>query len=110
MFQSPEISPASYDLALMNCPRPVLKVLGLGGGGCNAIERMMELELRGIDFIAANTDAQALKMNPAPTKILLGPQTTRGLGSVGTPPKGGQQPRKAGKRLPRRWPVQIWSS
>ena len=88
MFQSPEISPASYDLALMNCPRPVLKVLGLGGGGCNAIERMMELELRGIDFIAANTDAQALKMNPAPTKILLGPQTTRGLGSGGDPIKG----------------------
>ena len=88
MFQSPEISPASYDLGLMNCPRPVLKVLGMGGGGCNAIERMMELELRGIDFIAANTDAQALKINPAPTKILLGPTTTRGLGSGGDPSRG----------------------
>ena len=88
MFQSPVSSPASYDLALINCPHPVLKVLGLGGGGCNAIERMMELDLRGIEFIAANTDAQALKINPAPTKILLGPQTTRGLGSGGDPAKG----------------------
>ena len=88
MFQSPVSSPASYDLALINCPHPVLKVLGLGGGGCNAIERMMELDLRGIEFIAANTDAQALKNNPAPTKILLGPQTTRGLGSGGDPARG----------------------
>ena len=88
MFQSPLSSPASYDLALINCPHPVLKVLGLGGGGCNAIERMMELDLRGIEFIAANTDAQALNINPAPTKILLGPQTTRGLGSGGDPARG----------------------
>jgi cell division protein FtsZ len=88
MFQSPLSSPASYDLALINCPHPVLKVLGLGGGGCNAIERMMELDLRGIEFIAANTDAQALKINPAPTKILLGPHTTRGLGSGGDPARG----------------------
>jgi cell division protein FtsZ len=88
MFQSPVSSTASYDLALINCPHPVLKVLGLGGGGCNAIERMMELDLRGIEFIAANTDAQALNNNPAPTKILLGPQTTRGLGSGGDPARG----------------------
>jgi len=88
MFQSPVISSASYEPALINCPHPVLKVLGLGGGGCNAIERMMELDLRGIDFIAANTDAQALKTNPAPTKLLLGPQTTRGLGSGGDPSRG----------------------
>jgi cell division protein FtsZ len=88
MFQSPVSSPASYDLALINCPHPVLKVLGLGGGGCNAIERMMELDLRGVEFIAANTDAQALKNNPAPTRILLGPQTTRGLGSGGDPARG----------------------
>lgn len=88
MFQSQVTSPASYDPALIICPHPVLKVLGLGGGGCNAIERMMELDLRGIEFIAANTDAQALKLNPAPTKILLGPQTTRGLGSGGDPARG----------------------
>ncbi len=65
--------------------QPVLKVIGLGGGGCNAVERMMALQLRGIEFIAANTDAQALKSNPAPTRILLGPTVTRGFGAGGDP-------------------------
>jgi cell division protein FtsZ len=68
-----------------NIHRPVLKVLGLGGGGCNAVERMIELGLRGVDFIAANTDHQALKKNPAPIKIQLGPKLTRGLGAGGDP-------------------------
>lgn len=67
---------------------PVLKVLGLGGGGCNAVERMIELELNGIEFIAANTDHQALQKNPAPTKIQLGPHVTRGLGAGGNPSVG----------------------
>lgn len=67
---------------------PVLKVVGLGGGGCNAIERMMALEMGGVEFIAANTDAQALKNNPAPRRILLGPQSTRGCGAGGDPERG----------------------
>jgi cell division protein FtsZ len=68
--------------------QPVLKVIGLGGGGCNAIERMIELGMKGVDFIAANTDRQTLLSNPAPTKILLGPHVTRGLGAGGDPSKG----------------------
>jgi cell division protein FtsZ len=68
--------------------QPVLKVIGLGGGGCNAIERMMALQMRNIDFIAANTDAQALASNPAPTRILLGPRVTHGFGSGGDPSRG----------------------
>lgn len=68
--------------------KPVLKVLGLGGGGCNAVQRMIELGIRGVDFIAANTDHQALAKNPAPTKIQLGPRTTRGLGAGGDPKVG----------------------
>lgn len=64
---------------------PVLKVLGLGGGGSNAICRMMELGLNGVEFIAANTDHQALESNPAPVKIQLGPKVTRGLGAGGDP-------------------------
>jgi len=70
--------------------RPVLKVIGLGGGGCNAIERMMALEMGGVEFIAANTDAQALKSNPAPVHILLGPQSTGGFGAGGNPERGRQ--------------------
>lgn len=67
---------------------PILKVVGLGGGGCNAINRMIELGLSGVDYIAANTDAQALKSSLAPTKIQLGPHLTRGLGAGGDPTRG----------------------
>jgi cell division protein FtsZ len=66
----------------------VLKVLGLGGGGSNAVARMMELGLRGMEFIAANTDHQALQTNPADVKIQLGPKVTRGLGAGGDPAVG----------------------
>jgi cell division protein FtsZ len=64
---------------------PVLKIVGLGGGGCNAIERMMEFNLSRVEFIAANTDQQVLKKNSAPTKIQLGLKSTRGLGAGGDP-------------------------
>lgn len=68
--------------------QPVLKVIGLGGGGCNAINRMVELGITGVDFIGANTDHQALKACHAPTTIQLGPKITRGLGSGGNPAIG----------------------
>jgi len=68
--------------------QPCLKVLGLGGGGSNAINRMIELGLSGVEFIAANTDYQALQNCLAPTKIQLGPKTTRGLGAGGNPAIG----------------------
>lgn len=67
---------------------PCLKVLGLGGGGSNAINRMIELGLNGVEYIAANTDFQALQSCLAPTKIQLGPKTTRGLGAGGNPSIG----------------------
>jgi cell division protein FtsZ len=68
--------------------RPVLKVLGLGGGGGNAVNRMIELGIKGVDFIAANTDHQDLAANLAPSKIILGPKLTRGLGAGGDPKTG----------------------
>lgn len=67
---------------------PVLKVVGLGGGGQNAVDRMIELGLSGVDFIAANTDAQVLKNSLAPVKLQLGPKLTRGLGAGGDPSIG----------------------
>jgi len=67
---------------------PVLKVIGLGGGGQNAVDRMIELGLEGIDFIAANSDAQVLRTSLAPVKIQLGPKVTRGLGAGGDPEMG----------------------
>jgi cell division protein FtsZ len=68
--------------------RPSLKVLGLGGGGSNAVNRMIDMGLEGIDFIVANTDGQALQHSLAPIKIQLGPKTTRGLGAGGNPEIG----------------------
>lgn len=67
---------------------PNIKVIGLGGGGCNAVNRMIELGLSGVDFIGANTDFQALQTCLAPVKLLLGPQVTRGLGAGGKPEVG----------------------
>ena len=62
-----------------------IKVIGLGGGGSNAVDRMIQIGIQGVDFITANTDAQALENNEAPTKILLGSSATRGLGTGGDP-------------------------
>jgi cell division protein FtsZ len=68
----------------------VIKVVGVGGGGCNAINRMIDAGLRGVEFIAVNTDAQALLMNDAETKVHIGRDLTRGLGA-GSDPEIGQQ-------------------
>ncbi|MGD8586266.1 MAG: cell division protein FtsZ, partial [Chloroflexota bacterium] len=66
----------------------VIRVLGVGGGGSNAVDRMIEAGLRGVDFIALNTDAQALMRSAAPVRLRLGENTTRGLGSGGDPEIG----------------------
>jgi cell division protein FtsZ len=66
-----------------------IKVIGAGGGGCNAVDRMIQEKIRGIEFIAVNTDAQALVRSSAPVKIRIGDKLTKGLG-VGGDPRGGQ--------------------
>lgn len=68
--------------------KPVVKIIGLGGGGSNAVNRLIELGLQDVEFIAANTDTQALKQCLAPKKIQLGPKCTRGLGAGGNPKVG----------------------
>lgn len=84
-----EIKPQQLDQQFTDqLYQPVLKVLGLGGGGCNAVNRMIELGLSGVEFLAANTDAQALRSCLAATKIQLGPKSTRGLGAGGDPRVG----------------------
>jgi len=65
-------------------PNPAkIKVIGLGGGGCNAITRMVQEEIQGVEFIAMNTDAQAMALCEAPIRIQLGEKLTRGLGVGG---------------------------
>jgi cell division protein FtsZ len=68
----------------------VIKVVGVGGGGVNAVNRMIEAGLRGVEFIAMNTDAQALLMSDADLKLDIGRQLTRGLGA-GSDPEVGRQ-------------------
>ncbi len=67
-----------------------IKVIGVGGGGGNAINTMISCNINGVDFIVANTDVQALRMSKAPVKIQLGSQSTKGLGAGANPDVGKQ--------------------
>src|SRR3990172_2159313 len=65
-----------------------IKVVGVGGGGSNAVNRMIEQGMAGVEFIAINTDAQALLLSNAPRRVRIGDKLTRGLGAGGNPEKG----------------------
>ena len=65
-----------------------IKVIGVGGGGQNAVNRMLDEGIQGVEFIAANTDAQALALSKAPLRVRLGDKLTRGLGAGGDPEIG----------------------
>lgn len=88
MEVTPDISPVAQ-----------IKVLGLGGGGCNAINRMIKADLKGVDFIGVNTDAQALYHSEAATKINVGKATTRGLGAGGNPEVGKQAAEESSEEI-----------
>jgi cell division protein FtsZ len=65
-----------------------IRVVGVGGGGSNAVNRMVAEKVSGVDFVAVNTDAQALLLSNAPTRVRIGEKLTRGLGSGGDPQQG----------------------
>lgn len=65
-----------------------IKVIGVGGGGSNAVNRMIDEGIQGVEFISVNTDAQALLLSKAPTRVRLGDKLTRGLGAGGDPEVG----------------------
>lgn len=79
-----------YSLDSNNNMGAVIKVIGVGGAGGNAVNRMVDTGIKGVQFIAANTDVQALESSKAETKIQLGPKLTRGLGA-GSNPEIGQK-------------------
>src|SRR2546428_10380593 len=68
----------------------LIKVVGIGGGGANAVNRMIRAELMGVEFIAVNTDAPALFLSDAPHKLRIGDKINKGLGS-GAEPTGGRK-------------------
>lgn len=77
-----------------------IKILGLGGGGGNAIASMISLnQIQGVDFVAINTDAQALLTNPSPTKVQIGESITRGLGSGGDPEIGKKAAEESAQKI-----------
>src|SRR2546428_6009783 len=78
----------SFELEIDNTVSARLKVIGVGGAGGNAVNRMIGAGLRGVEFIVANTDMQALAQSLAPTRVQIGVATTRGLGSGGDPQTG----------------------
>lgn len=80
-------------------PNAVIRVIGVGGGGSNAVARMIASKVGGVEFIAVNTDAQALFHNQAGTKVNIGKGTTRGLGAGANPDIGLQSAKESSEEL-----------
>ena len=99
------IGPASTDEL-----RPKIMVIGVGGAGGNAIANMMQAQIEGVDFIVANTDAQALSNAIAEKRIQLGPDITGGLGAGARPKWARRQPKKPLRISKRRWMASICAS
>jgi cell division protein FtsZ len=88
----------------------VIKVVGIGGGGVNAVNRMIEVGLKGVEFIAINTDAQALLMSDADVKLDVGRELTRGLGAGANPDVGRKAAEDHRRRSRRSSRGPTWSS
>lgn len=76
-----------------------IKVVGVGGGGCNAINRMIDVGVQGVEYMAINTDAQALLLSNANTRVRIGDKLTRGLGSGGNPEVGRKAAEESAEEL-----------
>jgi cell division protein FtsZ len=76
-----------------------IKVVGVGGGGTNAVDRMIDEGLQGVEFVAVNTDAQALMLSKATTRVRVGEKLTRGLGSGGDPEMGRKATEESAEEL-----------
>lgn len=88
--------------------KPRISVIGVGGGGGNAVNNMIAQNLEGVDFIVANTDAQALAHSSASRKIQLGLETTQGLGAGARPEVGKMAAEEAKDEIEKSWKVPIW--
>ena len=83
-------------------------VVGVGGAGNNAVNRMVEEQIGGVEFIGVNTDKQALKLCKAPTAIQIGDKLTKGLGAGAKPEIGEKAAEESIEELKRQFRVQIW--
>ena len=87
-----------------------MKVIGVGGGGGNAVNRMIEEHLVGVEFVSVNTDAQALVSNKADIKVQIGKKLTRGLGAGPGPRSAARPSRRTAMRSSRRCRARTWCS
>ncbi len=93
---------ADFDNILFDMPKSqsnAIKVIGVGGGGSNAVNHMFTQNIRGVDFVICNTDAQALENSPIPNKIQLGANLTSGLGAGANPEVGEQAAKESMKEI-----------
>ena len=81
---------SSEETGIMVDGTATIKVIGVGGAGTNAVNRMVDSGIRGVEFVAVNTDRQALLLSKAATKIQIGEKITRGLGAGANPDIGAQ--------------------
>ena len=79
-----------FELVESAAPNAVIKVIGVGGGGGNAVSHMLGANIEGVEFVCANTDSQAMKACPARTVLQLGQNVTKGLGAGANPEVGRQ--------------------
>ena len=78
----------TYDFDMAKAPQTIIKVIGVGGGGGNAVSNMYREGIRDVSFVLCNTDNQALQKSEVPDKLLIGRNTTNGLGSGHVPERG----------------------
>ena len=94
VYARPEGTFEQSSASLKPVGRPVIRVVGVGGAGVNAVNRMIEADIEGVEFIAINTDLQSLQTSAAPTTLHIGDSITRGLGSGANPELGRQAARE----------------
>ena len=78
----------AYKFEIPKHHKSIIKVIGVGGGGSNAVNHMFNQGIRDVEFVVCNTDSQALKASPVPNKLQIGTNLTSGLGAGANPEKG----------------------
>lgn len=81
-------NPSLLQFDMNRNPLSIIKVIGVGGGGSNAVNHMFKMGIKGVDFLVCNTDAKALEISPVPSKVQLGPGLTQGMGAGALPDVG----------------------
>ncbi len=98
----------AFELELENEYMPKIKVIGVGGGGGNAVNRMVDMGVKNVEFIAVNTDEHVLRLSKASQKVQIGEKLTKGKGAGSKPEIGRAQQKRAMTRFQLFLKIQIW--